>query len=145
MGCHFLLQVIFPTQESNPCLLWLLPIPRPLHIQKTKIMAFGPITSWQIDGETGETVTDFIWGAPKSLHPKPVLLPGKSHGWKNVVGCSPWGCEESDMTERLHFHFPLSCIGEGNGNPLQCSSWRIPWTEELDGLQSMGSRRVEHN
>ena len=40
-----------------------------LNIQKTKIMAFGPITSWQIDGETGETVTDFIWGAPKSLQP----------------------------------------------------------------------------
>ena len=39
-----------------------------LNIQKTKTMAFGPITSWQIDGETMETVTDFIfWGAPKSL------------------------------------------------------------------------------
>ena len=39
-----------------------------LNIQKTKIMASGPITSWQIDGETVETVTDFFWGAPKSLH-----------------------------------------------------------------------------
>ena len=38
-----------------------------LNIQKTKIMAFGPITSWQIDGETVETVTDFISGDPKSL------------------------------------------------------------------------------
>ena len=38
------------------------------NIQKTKIMASGPITSWQIDGETMETVKDFIWGAPKSLH-----------------------------------------------------------------------------
>ena len=38
-----------------------------LNIQKTKIMASGPITSWQIDGETIETVTDFIFGAPKSL------------------------------------------------------------------------------
>ena len=63
-----------------------------LNIQKTKIMAFGPITSWQIDGETRETVTDFIWGAPKSLHPKPVLLPGKSHGQRSLVGCSLWGC-----------------------------------------------------
>ena len=52
-------------------------------------------------------------------HPTPVLLPGKSHGWRNLVGCSPWGREESEMTERLHFS--LSCIGEGNGNPLQCS------------------------
>ena len=38
-----------------------------LNIQKTKIMAFGPITSWQIDGETAETVSDFIFWAPKSL------------------------------------------------------------------------------
>ena len=37
------------------------------------------------------------------------------------MGCSPWGREESDTTKRLHFHFSLSCTGEGNGNPLQCS------------------------
>ena len=53
-------------------------------------------------------------------HPTPVLLPGKSHGLRSLVGCSPWGRRESDTTERLHFHFSLSCIGEGNGNPLQC-------------------------
>ena len=55
-----------------------------------------------------------------------VLLPGKSHGWRSLVGCSPWGCEESDTTEWLHFHFSLSCIGEGNGNPLQCSCLENP-------------------
>ena len=54
------------------------------------------------------------------------LLPGKSHGWRSLVGCSPWGCEESDTTEQLHFHFSLSCIGEGNGNPLQCSCLENP-------------------
>ena len=59
-------------------------------------------------------------------HPTPVLLPGKSHGWRSPGGCSPWGCEESDTTERLHFHFSLSCIGEGNGNPLQCSCLENP-------------------
>ena len=42
-------------------------LPRWLNIQKTKIMASGPITSWEIDGETVETVSDFILGAPKSL------------------------------------------------------------------------------
>ena len=57
----------------------------------------------------------------KQWHPTPVLLPGKSHGRRRQVGCSPWGCEESDTTERLHFHSSLSWIGEGNGNPLQCS------------------------
>ena len=60
-------------------------------------------------------------------HPTPVLLPGKSHGgWRSLVGCSPWGWEESETTERLHFHFSLSCIGEGNGNPLQCSCLENP-------------------
>ena len=57
----------------------------------------------------------------RQWHPTPVFLPGKSHGRRSLVGCSPWGREESDTTERLHFHFSLSCIGEGNGNPLQCS------------------------
>ena len=60
-------------------------------------------------------------------HPPPVLLPGKSHGWRSLVGCSPWGRKESDTTERLHFHFSLSCTGEGNGNPLQCSCLENPW------------------
>ena len=55
-----------------------------------------------------------------------VLLPGKSHGLRSLVGCSPWGRKESDTTERLHFHFSLSCIGEGNGNPLQCSCLESP-------------------
>ena len=57
----------------------------------------------------------------RQWQPTPVLLPGKSHGWRSLVGCSPWGCCKSDTTEQLHFHFSLSCIGEGNGNPLQCS------------------------
>ena len=69
---------------------------------------------------------------PKTLsrkrrwHPTPVLLPGKSHGRRSLVGCSPWGREELDATEQLPFHFSLSCIGEGNGNPLQCSCLENP-------------------
>ena len=42
------------------------------------------------------------------------------------MGCSPWGRKESDTTGPLHFHFSLSCIGEGNGNPLQCSCLENP-------------------
>ena len=57
-------------------------------------------------------------------HPTPVLLPGKSHGRRSLVRCSPWGRKESDRTERLHFL--LSCIGGGNGNPLQCSCLENP-------------------
>ena len=59
-------------------------------------------------------------------HTTPVLLPGKSHGRGSLVSCSPWGRKEADMTEQLHFHFSLSCIGEGNGNLLQCSCLENP-------------------
>ena len=62
----------------------------------------------------------------RQWQPTPVLLPGKSHGWRSLVSCSPWGCWESDTTERLHFHFSLSCIEERNGNPLQCSCLEDP-------------------
>ena len=62
----------------------------------------------------------------RQWHPTPVLLPGKSHGRRSLVGCSPWGREELDTTEGLHFHFSLSCIGEGNGNPLRCSCLENP-------------------
>ena len=59
-------------------------------------------------------------------HPTPALLPGKSHGQRSLVGCSPWGHQESDETQQLPFHFSLSCIGEGNGNPLHCSCLENP-------------------
>ena len=62
----------------------------------------------------------------RQWQPAPVLLPGKSHGQRSLVGCSPWGHEESDTTERLHFQFSLPCFGEGNGNPLQCSCLENP-------------------
>ena len=51
----------------------------------------------------------------------------------------------ASMTERLHFHFSLSCIGEGNGNPLQCSCLEIPGMAEPGGLPSMESHRVGHD
>ena len=53
-----------------------------LNIQKTKIMATGPITSWEIDGETVETVSDFILGAPKSLRMVTAAMKLKDSPWK---------------------------------------------------------------
>ena len=53
----------------------------------------------------------------RQWHPTPVLLPGKSHGRRSLVGCNPWGRQESDMTERLHFHFPFSTF----------MHWRRKW------------------
>ena len=81
----------------------------------------------------------------RQWHPTPVLLPGKSHGWRSLVGCSPWGREESDTTEQLHFHFSLSCIGEGNGNPLQCSCLENPrdggaWWASVYGVAQSRTR-----
>ena len=81
----------------------------------------------------------------RQWHPTPVLLPGKSHGQRSLVGCSPWGRWGSDTTQRLHFHFSLSCIGEGNGNPLQCSCLENPRDGKPGGLPSMGSHRVGHD
>ena len=73
----------------------------------------------------------------------PVLLPGKSHGWRSLVGCSPWGRWELDPTERLHFS--LSCIEEGNGNPLQCSCLENPrdggaWWAAIYGVTQSQTR-----
>ena len=62
----------------------------------------------------------------RQWHPTPVLLPGKSHGQRSLEGCSPWGRWGLDTSERLPFHFSLSRIGEGNGNPLQCSCLENP-------------------
>ena len=81
----------------------------------------------------------------RQWHPTPVLLPGKSHGWSSLVGGSPWGCWGSDTTERLHFLFSLSCIGEGNGNPLQYSCLQNPrdggaWWAAVSGVAQSRTR-----
>ena len=81
----------------------------------------------------------------RRLHPSPVLLPGKPHGWRSLVGCSPWGCWGLDTTERLHFHFLVSCIGEGNGNPLQWSCLENPrdggaWWAAIYGVTQSWTR-----
>ena len=80
----------------------------------------------------------------RQWHPTPVLLPGKSHGRRSLVGYSPWGREASDTTERLHF-FSLSCTGEGNGNPLQYSCLGNPmdggaWWATVHGVAKSWTR-----
>ena len=70
----------------------------------------------------------FFWWLllEKVMAPQSSPLAWKSRGQRSLVGCSPWGRKESDTTERLHFHFSLSFIGEGNSNPLQCSCLENP-------------------
>ena len=98
----------------------------------------------------------------RQWHPIPVLLPGKSHGRRSLVACSPWCRKESDTTERLDFHFSLSCFGEGNGSPLQCFYLENPrdrgawwaavygvaqsqtWLKRLSSSSSSSSRWSRH-
>ena len=73
------------------------------------------------------------------MAPHSSTFPGKPHGRRSLVGCSPWGRKESDMTEQLHFHFSLSCTEGGNGNPLQCSCLENPrdrgaWWAAVSGV-----------
>ena len=75
----------------------------------------------------------------------PVLLPGKSYGWRSLVGCSPWGRSESDATERLQFHFHFHTMEKAMATHSSVLAWRIPGMAEPDGLPSMGSHRVGHD
>ena len=77
----------------------------------------------------------------RKWQPTPVLLPGKSHGCRSLVGCSPWGCEESETTERLHFH----TLEKEMATHSSVLAWRIPGTGEPGGLTSMGLHRVGHD
>ena len=74
------------------------------------------------------------------MAPTPVLLPGKSHGRRSLVGCSPWHCEKSDTTEQLHFHF--HALEKEMATHSSVLAWRIPGTGEPSGLLPMGSHRV---
>ena len=103
---------ILPTQGSNLCLLCLLHWQAdslPLH----HLGSPNCIKNLYVLHLSGCRM--YWWR--RQWHSTPVLLPGKSHGRRSLVGCSPWGREESDMTEST---------GEGNGNPLQCSCLENP-------------------
>jgi len=79
----------------------------------------------------------------RQWHPTPVLLPGKSHRRRSLVGCSSWGREELDTTERLQFHF--HALEKEMATHSSILAWRIPGMGEPGGLPSMGSLRVGHD
>ena len=118
------------------------PLPSLSHGILPPCLSAPPLIRTPVLSELGSTVLQY---RKRQWHPTPVLLPGKSHGWKSLVGCSPWGRKESDMTERLPFHFSLSCTGEGNGNPLQCSCLENPrdggaWWAAIYGVAQSRTR-----
>ena len=107
----------------------------PIFLHSATFNSFN--TSSSFKGISTFIILQYFWR--RKWQPTPVLLPGKSHGQRSLVGCSPWGREELDRTERPDFHFSLSCIGEGNGNPLQCSCLENPrdggaWWAALYGV-----------
>ena len=119
----------------------------------------SPLQETQVRSLVGKIIWRRKW------QPTPVLLPGKSHGQRSMVGHSPWGCKESDTTERLHFALTslvaqtvkrLPAVWDTQVRPLgwedpvekemathsSILAWKIPWTEGPGRLQSMGSQRV---
>ena len=98
--------------------------PPPTPLLNSILLPNSHLCAIQLSGPTLKRSRNSHWR--RQWQPTPVLLPGKSHGRRSLVGCSPWGRKGLDMTVRLHFHFSLSCFGEGNGNPLQCSCLENP-------------------
>ena len=127
---------LFPDQGSSLC-----PLPWkhrvlttgllgsfPMWLVKIHVVVLGYLSYWERKKNKLKKILKIshTFTRRRQWQPTPVLLPGKSHGRRSLVGCSPWGRWESDTTEQLHFHFSFSCIGEGNGNPLQCSCLENP-------------------
>ena len=82
----------------------------------------------------------------RAWQPTPVLVPGKSHGWRSLVGCSPWGVSKSgtrlsDFTFIFHFH----ALEKEMATHSSVLAWRVPGMGDPGGLPSMGSHRVGHN
>ena len=106
-------------------------------------MASGPITSWEIDRETVETVSDFIFLGSK------ITADGDcSHEIKRLLLLGRKAMTHLDsILKNRDITLPTSSqrYGEGNGNPLQYSCLEIPWTEGPGELQSMGSLGVGHD
>ena len=111
----------------------------------------------------------------RKWQPIPVLLLGEFYGQRSLASCNLWDCKKLDTTECVHTHTPLrneyisSLVAQmiknptamqetwvqslGQEDPLEKGmathsgilAWRIPWTEEPSGLQTMGSQRVRHD
>ena len=81
----------------------------------------------------------------RQWHPTPVLLPGKSHGWRSLVGCSPWVTRSRTRLSDFTFTFHFYALEKEMATHSSVLGWRIPGTEEPGGLLSMGLHRVGHD
>ena len=134
---------IFPDQRLNPCPLHWQVNSYPLHHQRSprklffcpqKDMNWFSAVPGSSDGKASAynardpgliRVRKIPWR--RKWHPTPIFWPGKSHGLRSLVGYSPWGPKELDMTERLHFYFPSGSVGK---TPcFQCRGCGLdPWS-----------------
>ena len=103
--------------------------------------ACTPSKCWRHSWEVMSITLSKVVFRRRQWHPTPVLVPGKSHGQRSLVGCSPWGRWESDTTERLHFH----ALEKEMATHSSVLAWRIPGMGKPGGLPSMGSHRVRHD
>ena len=93
----------------------------------------------------GRIVNEYIVLAEKAMATHSSTLAWKIPWMEEPGRLQSMGSRRVNTTEQLHFHFSLSCIGEGNGNPPSVLAWRIPGMGEPGGLPSMGLHRVRHN
>ena len=87
----------------------------------------------------------FLVARRRQWHPTPVLLPGESHGWRSLVGCSPWGCYSRTRLSNFTFTFHFHALEEEMATHSSVFAWRIPGTGKPGGLPSMESHRVRHD
>ena len=140
VGCHFLLQCMKVKSESGVAQLCPT-LPNPMDcsppgssvhgVFQARVLEWGAIVFWVTKSRT--QLSDFQFhflekemAAPKAMAPHSSTVAWKIPWTEEPGRLQSMGSLESDTTERLHFHFSLSCIGEGNGNPLQCSCLENP-------------------
>ena len=155
VGCHCLLQCMKVKSESEVTLSdQLLATPWTAAYQAPPSIGFSRQEYWSGLPSPSLTVSietllliNFTYelSQRRQWHPTSILLSGKSHGWRSLVGCSPWGRKESDTTEQLHFHFFFLALEKEMATHSRVLAWRIPGTGKLGGLPCMGAHRVGHD
>ena len=108
---------------------------------KIRVHAGQVVSWWKWKSLSCVSLRPHVLYRRRQWQPTPVLLPGKSHGQRSLVGCSPWGCEELDTTKRLHFH----ALEKEMATHSSVLAWRIPGMAEPGGLLFMGLHRVRHD
>jgi len=136
---------IFPAVMAQGCPHTCFPISCVLHIKPSL-----NISKFNLKGEQEESRKNCWWSIIEMMwrrqwHPNPVLLPGKSHGRRSLVGCSQGVSRNRTRLSDVTFTFHFPALEKEMATHSSVLAWRIPGTVEPGGLPSMGSHRVGHN